>query len=160
MTIYVQVDLQPHLAAPGRRFRSTSISAILFLIFFFSIYTSHMPVKKKKKSRCVEVETPFYTKTSHLFPLLDLQMYVFYLKQSGQFSCPPPCVFFRCWSVMGNLYGARGQFRWLQQSLFEGCAASVKHCKSTPPLLKRFQRIFHQLLGDRVCREACERPLN
>lgn len=77
--------------------------------------------------------------------------------------CPWPCVFFKCWPVMGNLYGARGQFRWLQQCLFEACAASMNHSKSTPPLLKRFQCIFHQLLGDHVClqaSEACECPLN
>lgn len=37
----------------------------------------------------------------------------------------PLCVLFRCWPVMGNLYGARGQFRWLQQCGFEEWAARV-----------------------------------
>lgn len=46
----------------------------------------------------------------------------------------PLCVFFRCWSVMGNLYGARGQFRWLQRCLFEEWAASVNTVKNASTL--------------------------
>lgn len=37
----------------------------------------------------------------------------------------PPCVFFRCWPVMGNLYGARGQFKLLQQCGLEKRAGWV-----------------------------------
>lgn len=37
----------------------------------------------------------------------------------------PPCVFFRCWPVMGNLYAARGQFKLLQQCGLEKRAGRV-----------------------------------
>jgi len=69
------------------------------------------------------------------------------------FPSSPLCVFFRCWPVMGNLYGARGQFKLLQQCGLEkrGARVNIVNNAST---LNEFQHeemcedgVFHQLFS-------------